>query len=392
MAGGAQFLDFAEAREQAKRFLPRALFEYIDRGTEAETALRALHHGFATRRIVPRVLRPVSAPDLSAQYLSATHKCPFVIAPTALAGMVRHDGEVLMARAAQQAALPFVVATQSSTSIEQISANAPDSELWFQLYVWQDRSETWKLLERARACGVETLVLTVDTPASPKKIHNRRNGFGVPLQPSMTLALDLMLHPRWTLGVMGRYGMRNGFPSYAHYPGDVAKAVTSSIRDPLFALDMVLDQGFLKELRQRWPHKLLIKGVLSATDAVEIFDLGCDGVVVSAHGGRNLDSAVRPLDVLPRIREAVGPDKTLFADSGVRRGSDAAKLLAAGADAIFLGRAPLYGLAASGVEGVVEMIEQFREELRLFLGFAGAEDISTLRQAEWINERALRQV
>jgi isopentenyl diphosphate isomerase/L-lactate dehydrogenase-like FMN-dependent dehydrogenase len=384
MAGGAQFLDFAEARERAKGFLPRALFDYIDRGTEAETAIAALHDGFAGKRIVPRVLRPVSAPDVSAQYLGGMHKCPFVIAPTALAGMVRHDGEVLMARAAQQAGLPFVVATQSSTSIEQISANAPESELWFQLYVWQDRAETWKLLERARACGVETLVLTVDTPASPKKIHNRRNGFGVPLQPSVTLALDLMLHPRWTLGVMGSYVMRNGFPSYAHYPGDVAKAVTNSIRDPRFALDTVLDQEFLKELRQRWPHKLLIKGVLSATDAVEIFNFGCDGVVVSAHGGRNLDSAVRPLDVLPRIREAVGPDKTLFADSGVRRGSDAAKLLAAGADGVFLGRAPLYGLAASGVHGVVQMIEQFREELRLFLGFAGAEDISTLRQAEWI--------
>lgn len=392
MAGGAQFLDFAEAREQAKRFLPRALFDYIDRGTEAETALKALHDGFAACRIIPRVLRPVSAPDLSARYLSAPHQCPFVIAPTALAGMVRHDGEVLMARAAQQAGLPFVVATQSSTSIEQISAKVPDSELWFQLYVWQDRCETWKLLDRVRACGVKTLVLTVDTPASPKKIHNRRNGFGVPLQPSITLALDLMLHPRWTLGVMGRYGMRNRFPSYAHYPGDVAKAVTSSIRDPRFALDTVLDQGFLKELRQRWPHKLLVKGVLSATDAVEIFDSGCDGVVVSAHGGRNLDSAVLPLDVLPRIRDAVGPDRTLFADSGLRRGSDAAKLLASGADGVFLGRAPLYGLAASGVDGVVEMIEQFRDELRLFLGFAGAEDISTLRQAEWILESTSRKV
>jgi L-lactate dehydrogenase (cytochrome) len=391
MAGGAQFLDFAEAREQAKRFLPRALFDYIDRGTEAETALNALHDGFAARRIVPRVLRPVSAPDLSARYLSAQHACPFVIAPTALAGMVRHDGEVLMARAAQQAGLPFVVATQSSTSIEQIAANVPQSAIWFQLYVWQDRCETWKLLDRVRACGVETLVLTVDTPASPKKIHNRRNGFGVPLEPSATLALDLMRHPRWTLGVMGGYLMRNGFPSYAHYPGDVAKAVTEAIRDPRFALDTVLDQGFLKELRQRWPHKLLVKGVLSATDAVEIFDAGCDGVVVSAHGGRNLDSAVLPLDVLPGIRDAVGPDRTLFADSGVRRGSDAAKLLAAGADGVFLGRAPLYGLAASGVDGVVKMIEQFREELRLFLGFAGAEDLSTLRQAEWILKNACRK-
>ena len=384
MAGGAGFLDFAEAREQAKAFLPRALFEYIDRGTEAETALVALHDGFATRRVVPNVLRPVSAPDLSAQYLGSTHSCPFVIAPTALAGMVRYDGEVLMARAAKAAGLPFVVATQSSTSIEQIAAGAPNSDLWFQLYVWRDRPETWKLLERAKACGVDTLVLTVDTPASPKKVHNRRNGFGVPLQFSATLAVDLMLHPHWTLGVMGRYLLRQGFPSYAHYPGDVAKAVTDSIRDPRFALDTVLDRDFVKELRQRWPHKLLVKGVLSATDAIEIFDLGCDGVVVSAHGGRNLDSAVLPIDVLPRIRDAVGPHKTLLADSGVRRGSDAAKLLAAGADGVFLGRAPLYGLGAGGADGVVDMIEQLRDELRLFLGFAGAQNVAALRQSEWI--------
>ena len=384
MAGGAQFLDFAEARMKAKSFLPRALFDYIDRGTEAETAITALHSGFAERRVIPRVLRPVSSPDLSAEYLSGIRNCPFVIAPTALAGMVRHDGEVLMARAAAQSGLPFVVATQSSTSIEQISASAPGSDLWFQLYVWHDRNETWKLLERARVCGVETLVLTVDTPASPKKVHNRRNGFGVPLQPSATLAVDLMLHPRWTLGVMGRYLMQNGFPSYAHYPGDVAKAITSSIRDPRFALDTILDQEFLKELRTRWPHKLLVKGILNAEDAVEVFKLGCDGVIVSAHGGRNLDSAVRPLDVLPRIREAVGERKTLFADSGVRSGSDAAKLLALGADGVFLGRAPLYGLAAQGLTGVVEMIGQLREELRLFLAFTGAENIKMLRSAEWI--------
>ncbi|WP_176074562.1 alpha-hydroxy acid oxidase [Brucella intermedia] len=384
MAIGARFLDFAEARDQARRFLPKALFDYIDRGTEAETAIADIHQGFASRRIVPRVLRPVSAPDLSVEYLGGIQNCPFVIAPTALAGMVRHNGEIKMARAARQAGLPFVVATQSSTSVEQILANAHGSELWFQLYVWKDRNETWKLLERARACGVETLVLTVDTPASPKKVHNRRNGFGVPLEPSATLAIDLMLHPRWTLSVMGRYLMRNGFPSYAHYPGDVAAAITSSIRDPRFALDTILDRDFLRELRKRWRYKLIIKGILSASDAVGVFKLGCDGVVVSAHGGRNLDSAARPLNVLPKIREAVGPGKTLFADSGVRRGSDAAKLLAAGADGVFLGRAPLYGLAAGGTTGVVRMIEQFNEELSLFLAFAGAENIAALRQAEWI--------
>ncbi len=147
---------------------------------------------------------------------------------------------------------------------------------------------------------------------------------------------------------------------------------------------MVLDLEFLKELRRQWPHKLVIKGVMAVSDAVAMFEAGCDGVVVSAHGGRNMDSAALPLEVLPRIRDAVGPDKTLFSDSGVRRGSDAAKLLAAGADGVFLGRAPLYGLAADGSDGVVRIVDQLRDELRSFLAFAGAPTIPDLRQSEWI--------
>lgn len=385
MAGGADFLDFAEARARAKAFLPRALFEYIDRGTEAENALSALHQGFAARRIIPHMMRPVQAPDLSVAYLGSKHASPFIIAPTALAGMVRYNGEVLMAQAAQATQVPFVVATQSSTSIEQISQAACGADLWFQLYVWRDRAETWKLLDRVKNCGVETLVLTVDTPASPKKIHNQRNGFGVPLKPSATLALDLACHPRWTLGVMGRYALAMGLPSYAHYPGTVAKAVTKSIQDPRFALDTVLDKAFIAELRQRWPYKLVIKGILSPSDAVDAFNLGCDAVVVSAHGGRNLDCAALPIEVLPQIRDAVGSEKTLFADSGTRRGSDAAKLLGAGANAVFLGRAPLYGLAANGADGVARIINQFKEELCSFLAFAGAPDIETLKDADWLD-------
>jgi len=148
---------------------------------------------------------------------------------------------------------------------------------------------------------------------------------------------------------------------------------------------MVLDAGFLAELRRRWPYKLVVKGVLAASDARTIFQTGCDGVVVSAHGGRNLDSAAVPLEVLPAIREAAGPQRTLFADSGVRRGSDAAKLLAAGADGVLLGRGPLYGLAADGGPGVVRMITQMRDELASFLSFAGAADIAALRHAQWIH-------
>lgn len=380
---GAGFLDFPEARARARAFLPRALFDYIDRGTEAEVALRVLRDGFARRRVVPRVLRPVAAPNVATRLLGRAQDLPFVIAPTALAGLVRLDGEISMARAARDMGVPFCVSTQSSTPIEAIAAGAPGADLWFQLYVWRDRAMTWALLDRVAAQGVSVLVLTVDTPASPKKVHNSRNGFGVPLRPSVRLALDLARHPGWTLGVMGRYVARGGLPAYAHYPAQAAGAVTAAIRDPRFALDTVLDAEFLGELRRRWLGQLILKGVMDPQDAQIAFGAGCDGVIVSSHGGRNHDSAATPLEMLPSIRRAVGPGRTLLADSGVQRGSDAAKLLAAGADGVLLGRAPLYGLAAADQAGVGAMLGLLADELRGFMAFSGAPDLATLAGLDW---------
>lgn len=379
---GESFRDFDEARRLARRYLPRALFDYIDRGTEGERALSALRGGFDACRVVPRVLRPIAAPDISTTLSGRRHGSPFIIAPTALAGLVRHDGEVKMAQAARTAGMPFCAATQSSASIEDIAAGAAGADLWFQLYVWRDRKETWDLLDRVAGQGIETLVLTVDTPGSPKKVHNLRNGFGIPLRPSFRLGLDLALHPAWTLGVMGRYWAGSGLPSYANYPTGVGTAVTSALSDPRFALDTGLSVELLDELRRRWSGKLILKGVLHPEDARLAFTFGCDAVVVSSHGGRNHDSVVTPLEVLADIRAAVGPAATLIADSGVRRGSDAAKLLAAGADAVLLGRAALWGLAAGGSDGAVLMLRLLEEELRAFMLFSGIAEISGLRGAE----------
>ena len=379
----SQFLDFAEARARARAFLPRALFDYIDRGIDGESALTALRHAFDSRRVVARVMRPVSRPDLSSRIMGHTHSSPFIVAPTALAGLVRHDGEVLMSRAAAISDIPFCAATQSSTSIEDIAEGSLGNVPWFQLYVWRDRTETWKLLERIGALGIDTLLLTVDTPTGPKKVHNIRNGFGVPLRPSPRLSLDLAIHPRWTLGVMGRYLMRGGLPSYANYPGAAAAQVTAAISDPRFALDMVLDRAFLDELRRRWTGRLVLKGIQAPQDGQMAFEAGCDAVVLSAHGGRNLDSAALPVDLLPRMRAAVGPDATILADSGVQSGSDAAKLLAAGADGVLLGRAPLWGLAAGGQDGAAQMLAILTEELRAFMAFAGAPDLGALAALDW---------
>ncbi|MCJ8141019.1 alpha-hydroxy acid oxidase [Falsirhodobacter halotolerans] len=378
----APFGDYDEARAKARRYLPRALFDYIDRGTEGERALAALRQGFDAVRIVPRVLRPVAAPDIGTTLMGRRYASPFIIAPTALAGLVRHDGEVKMGRAAGQAGIPFCAATQSSTSIGDIAAGASGAELWFQLYVWRDRAETWALLDKVAAEGVETLVLTVDTPASPKKVHNLRNGFGIPLRPSWRLGVDLMRHPAWTIGVMGRYLAATGLPAYANYPVGVATSVTSVLSDPRFALDTQLSLRFVGEVRRRWAGKLILKGILHPDDAQAAFAAGCDAVVISSHGGRNHDSAVTPLEVCADIRAAVGPGATLIADSGVRRGSDAAKLLARGADAVMLGRAPLFGLAAGGDAGAARMIALLEEELRAFLVFSGISRLGDLARAE----------
>ncbi len=386
MTGPARFLDFAEARAIAQRRLPRFIFDYIDRGAEAETAIPDLHRGFSRRRIVQRTLRDVTTLDTSVEALGRRRAHPLMIAPTALAGLVRYDGEIDFARGAARAGLPYHAATQASTRVEDIVAAAPAAEMWFQLYPWRDAAETAKLIDRVRRLGVDTLFVTVNTPIAPKKVHNRRNGFTIPLRPSLALGLDLALHPRWMLGVMGRYVLTRGVPSYDNYPGDARAAVTRAVTDPRFALATDLGEELIGRIRDKWPGKLVIKGVQHAEDAERVARLGADGVVVSSHGGRNLDSLASPLSVLPAIRAAVAGRLTIFADSGVRRGSDIAKLIGAGADAVLSGRAFLWALAAEGGGGVVRMAEILVDELRNFMALAGMRDLAELRRATWIDE------
>lgn len=382
----ATFMDFAEMRMVARRRLPRAIFDYIDRGTEAETAITALRHGFDRRRIVQRALLDVSAPDLSVEILGRGRPYPLIISPTALAGLIRYDGEIGMARAAGLAGLPYCAATQASTRIEEIVAGAPSAELWFQLYPWRDRQETFRLMDRVHNLGIDTLMVTVDTPGSPKKVHNLRNGFSIPLKPNMQLGLDLMRHPGWSLGVMGRYWMTRGLPSFDNYPGEVRTAITKAVSDPRFALETDFGPDLIAAIRDRWSGRLIIKGIQHPEDAEAALRLGAEGVVISSHGGRNIDSLALPLSVLPDIRTAVGGRLLILADSGVRRGSDIAKLIGAGADAVLAGRAFLWALAAGGAPGVQRAASLLLDELRTFMMFAGARNLADLRRARWMDD------
>ena len=371
-------LNSHDYRENARRLLPRGLFEYIDRGTEDEVALQQLRTSLDRINLEPAILNGSADCLLATQLFNKPASSPLIIAPTALAGLVAYEGEVTLARAAARLKIPFCVATLSITSIERIRKGAPDADLWFQLYLWKDRKLMEELLSRAEKAGCETLVFTVDNQVAPNREYNQRNRFGVPTVPGLRNSVDVLRHPRWMLGVLGRYLTSGRLPEFAHYPPDCRTSITSGTSDPRVEQDPNLNWDDLARLRDLWRGKLIVKGVLSVADALRCCEFGADAIVVSSHGGRNLDVAPVPADRLINISEAVGRNITVIADSGVRRGTDVLKYLALGAQATMLGRLPLWGLAAGGEDGAVNLLEMIQNEMRTAMGFLGAHTIDDL--------------
>lgn len=380
----SSLLNFYDYRARAKRYLPNALFQYIDRGCEDEQALSRIRSSLDRITLTPSVLTGVDCPDLSTRLLGQSLDMPVIIAPTALAGMVAYQGEIKLAKTARDAGIPFCVSTQSVTTVEEIRQHVPDALLWFQLYAWKDRNLTRQLLERAQAAQVECLVITADTPASPKREYNVRNGFSIPLKPTLGLALDVLRHPAWLASVWLRHTLSYGMPSYGHYPAAFRSTVTQQTVHEAVKLDNCLTWKDIRHIRQGWRGRIVIKGVLSTADALIARDEGADAIVVSAHGGRNLDSAPAPIDVLPAIAAAVGGDMQIIADSGVTRGSDILKYLALGADAVMVGRLPLWGLAAADQEGANGIMRMLREEMDLTLKLSGTHSVSDCRRSGFL--------
>lgn len=371
-------LNVEDFRVLARKRLPKGMFEYIDRGTEDEVGLRCVRNWLEEVKLRPKVLCDVSAPDQAVTVLGDTMTMPVVIAPTAVAGLVWHDGEVQLARAARHAGIPFCVATQSMTTMEEIADRARGTNLWFQLYVFEDREIGWHLLARAKALGIRNLLFTVDTARSPKKEWNTRNGFGIPIRPSFAGATDLLSHPRWALAVLARYILTTGVPSYAHYPPEFHTAITRVSKQANVKLARKLTWDDFEQVRKRWSGNLVVKGVMNREDAQQAALLGADGIVVSCHGARNIDASPSALQVLPEIADAVANKLTVLADSGIRRGSHIAKFLAAGAKAVLVGRAPLYGTAAAGEQGASAVLQILRDELDHCMAFMGQSEISTI--------------
>ncbi|RVL80236.1 alpha-hydroxy-acid oxidizing protein [Sinorhizobium meliloti] len=366
-----QLSNARDFREAARRYLPRALFEYIDRGSEDECALARLRESLGAIELVPSILTAHQARDLRTEVLGKEYSLPIIIAPTALAGLVSHDGEVKIARVAASQGIPVCISTQSVTTVEDVASGAPGADIWFQLYMWKDRSRSKALLERVAAAGVTTLVITADTPASPKREYNDRNGFSIPIKYSLRAGLDVLMHPRWLGGVLMRYLLTTGMPTYGHYPEEFRGAVTRPSVAEAVRLENLLNWEDIRQIRQWWKGKILIKGILSVTDALNAKAAGAEGIVVSSHGARNLDVAPPPARVRPQIADAVGRDVEVLADSGVMRGSDVLKYVALGARSIMIGRLPLWGLAAGGEDGADLLLSMLRNEIDLTLCMLG---------------------
>ena len=366
-----------DLREIAKRRLPKWLFEFVDRGTEDEVGLRNNREAFERIKLLPRMLVDVSGRKLDTTVFGKEHKMPIGIAPTGAAGMMWYQGELELARAAKAAGIPFSLATGSITSMEQVAGEVGGT-LWMQLYMWADRRLSHQVVRRAAAAGFEALLVTVDGVVAGNREYNRRNGFSVPFKYNSRNTTDVLMHPRWMLGVLGRYIANGGMPTRANFPDELKGKITTDYGGNRETRSDSLNWDDLKALRDIWPGKLLVKGLLHPDDACKSLEYGADGIIVSNHGGRNCDAAPAPIEVLPQIVKAVGDRATVLFDSGVRRGSDVVKALALGARAVMIGRPYLWGLAAegqAGVENVLDVLKTGIDSALLGLGRASVGEL-----------------
>lgn len=367
----------ADFREIAKRKLPKGLFEFIDRGNDDEIAMQENIAALARIKLVSRVLTDVSKRNLSIKLLGKQQALPFAIGPTGSAGLTWFEGEIALAKAAAKLGIPFTLATGSMTAMERVVSEAGGT-LWFQLYLWPDRSLSHQLVRRASVAGYDALVFTVDTPVAPGREYNLRNGFVIPFQFTRHNVIDVLKHPGWLFGVIGKYLSHSGLPKYANFPEHMQTKITALPMGRSMATNESMSWEDLKELRKIWPRKLIVKGIQHPEDAKLAIQYGADAIVVSNHGGRVLDSSPATIDILPKIVERVNQQATVLIDGGFRRGSDIIKALALGADAVLLGRAPLYGTASAGQVGAERVLGLYKNEIDRVLGLIGCQDVNDL--------------
>jgi (S)-mandelate dehydrogenase len=369
-------VNIEDLRLLAKRRLPRAIFDFFDGGAEDETTLRGNRAAFERVRLLPKVLVDVSQPDTRVGIFGKEIGLPLAIAPTGGISAGRAGAELILARAAKAAGVPFTMATPSAFTIERV-AEEVGGRLWFQLYAVRDRDFRKNLVLRAKNAGYEAILVTVDLPVSGKRERDPRNGFVTPYKPSWRNSRDVMFKPAWLLEYLrhGRPGMANleGYNFSTPAGVDIVTAVGRE-------MDSSMDWEYIRQLRDQFPGKLLLKGVERPDDAERAVSVGCDGVVVSNHGGRQLDGAAATLDALPQIANAVGKKMTVLLDGGVRRGVDILKARALGAQAVLTGRATLFGCMAGGEAGALRALEILQTELVRAMQLCGVRSIADIKR------------
>jgi (S)-mandelate dehydrogenase len=368
-------INVADLREIARRRIPGFVFEYVEGGAEDELTLRRNRAALEAWRLVPQTLVSTAGRHQRSLLFGQETATPLVVAPTGGNGLLHPHGDTCLARAAAELGLPFCLSTVSTTRLEDIASHV-GGRLWMQLYVLKDRAIAEDIMRRADAAGYEALVFTTDANVFGSREWDKRN-YRAPGKPNLRTRLDILRHPRWLYEVL----MRDGMPRFrnleAFLPPGAARAVGgSTILPPMFEATITWDD--IAWIRKFWTRRLLIKGVLNVEDARRAADLGCDGIVLTNHGGRQLDSCVAPIEMLPQIVAEVGQRMTIIIDSGFRRGTDIVKALALGANAIMIGRPALYGLIAGGEPGVRRALQMLTSETDRVLGQLGCRSLSEL--------------
>ena len=374
-------VNLAELRSLAKRRVPKAVFDYVDGGANDELAYARSQEIYSRVEFKARVLRDVSVIDLKTKILDKESALPIIFAPTGYTRMMHYQGEVMVAKVCDENNLIYNLSTMGTTSSKEIGEQVPNVRRWFQLYLWRDRDQSLKFIEEARAAGFEGLMLTVDTAVGGIKWRDIRNGLTVPPKIGLKTFFDMALKPKWWFNLLTTAPLE--FATFRNFNKPLSE-IAAKVFDPAVTFEDV------KWLRSVWQGKLIIKGIQTVSDAQELAKIGVDAIVLSNHGGRQLDRSVVPLELLPAVRTAIGPKGSspeIYIDGAIMSGADCLAAVALGADAVLIGRAYLYGAMAAGKNGVEKVVEILKFEMETALKLMGAKNLSEL-SPDFINIRS----
>jgi L-lactate dehydrogenase (cytochrome) len=358
-----------DIRELARRSTPKSVFDYTDGGSMSETSLDRSRDAYRRVEFTPRVMRDVSQVDMSTNFLGKPNALPFAFAPTGFTRMMHHVGEPAVAQVAAGAGIAYALSTLGTTSIEGLAAAVPQGRRWFQLYVSRDRTQAEDLMRRARDNGYDSLILTVDTAVGGIRWREVRNGLTIPPQLSLGTILDMSRHPKWWANVLTTEPLT--FASLSTSGGTVGDLLTR-VFDPGVT---IADIAWIND---NWDGAVIVKGVQSVEDAVILSELGVDAIVLSNHGGRQIEKGNVPLELLPRVVEEVGDRTEVYVDGGIMSGADIVAALAFGATGTLIGRAYLYGLMAGGIDGVQRVADILTKEIKVTMQLLGVTSIDQL--------------